>query len=98
MAVCPQTNFFPSLGLPSGALSVPHHFLKAPGPGRSWWWAEAGPDKGRSPAGAGCDLQVLTPSWASHNGHLPAFLEPGKAWGWKSFLLPSRFGWEPLLT
>lgn len=41
MAVCPRTNSFPSLDLPMRALSVPRHFLKTPGSGRSWWLAEA---------------------------------------------------------
>lgn len=58
VAVCPQTNCFPSLGLPAGALSRPHHFLKTPGSGRSWWLAKAEAAVGRGP-GAGHGLKAV---------------------------------------
>lgn len=70
---------------------MPHTFLHIPGSGMSGWSAEAA---------AWAEGHVLGVAYrpprvrgASPGGLLPpSSLEPGKAFGWKSFLLPSSPG------
>lgn len=89
-----------SSGLPAfpltRALFVPHTFLQTPGPSWSGWLAGAA---------AWAEGHMLGVAYrpprlrgASPGGLLPASLEPGKVFGWKSFLLPSRPSYKPLLT